>query len=83
MILIYYITLFVVKIYKINKFLFILFIITSIFIFTEYKLSSNIRFSNIEEEIGDVLSKSKTGDFLLFRSYHSYDIPEFIVFKSV
>jgi hypothetical protein len=47
----------------------------------EYKLSTNKYFSNIENSIEDALNKSTNGDFILFRSYHTYDIPALFVYR--
>jgi len=79
--IIYYIGYYIENNFKINKFIIITLIIIIIIIFIEYKLSSNLRYSSIESNLDDVLSKTTTGDFILFRSYHSYDIPELFFYR--
>jgi hemin uptake protein HemP len=77
----HYLIIFFSKKYKINKFILYIFIILTIMIIIEYKLSTNKYLSNIECDIDEILEKSTTGDFLLFRSYHTYDIPELLFYR--
>ena len=72
---VYYFIIFINKKYNVNKLILFIFIILTFMIIIEYKLSTNKYLSNIENSIEDALNKSTTGDFILFRSYHTYDIP--------
>jgi hemin uptake protein HemP len=78
---IYYFINFIKKKYNINKLILYIFIILTFIIIIEYKLSTNKYLSNIENSIEEALNKSTTGDFILFRSYHTYDIPELFFYR--
>ena len=78
---IYYLTKYINKHFLIDKIISVIFIILTFTILIEYKLSTNPKFSTIENNITESLSKSTTGDFVLFRSYHSYDIPELFFYR--
>jgi hypothetical protein len=82
-IIIYYISKYIEKVYKINKYVCILFIIITFLSLIEYKLSTNINYSNVTNNIDDEIDKLTTGDFVLFRSYHSYDIPELFFYRCI
>ena len=79
--IIYYITYYIQQKYKINRFILMIFVIITFIIYIECKLSTNIKYSNKCNDIDDILSKCTTGDFLFFRSYHSYDIPELVFYR--
>ena len=79
--IIYYIASYFESILKINRFIFILFVIILLLLFIEYKLQKNVLYSNIENSLDEALEKATTGDFLLFRSYHTFDIPELFFFR--
>jgi hypothetical protein len=79
--LLYYFANFIEMTLKINKYIVIAFIVFSLIIFIEYKLSRNVSFSKTENELEEALKKANTGDFLLFRSYHTFDIPELFFFR--
>jgi len=78
---VYYSTQYINKRFFIDKIISVIFIILTITILIEYKLSTNPKFSTIENNTREALSKSTTGDFVLFRSYHSYDIPELFFYR--
>ena len=78
---IYYFINFINNKYNVNKIILSIFIISIFMIITEYKLSTNKYLSNIENSIEDALNKSTTGDFILFRSYHTYDIPDLFFWR--
>jgi len=78
---IYYFINFIKKIYNVNKLILSIFIILTFMIIMEYKLSTNKYLSNIENSIEEALNKSTTGDFILFRSYHTYDIPDLFFWR--
>ena len=78
---IYYLIKYINKLFFIDKIILFIFIILTITIMIEYKLSTNPKFSTIENNIIEALKKSTTGDFVLFRSYHSYDIPELLFYR--
>lgn len=50
-------------------------------IYTDYKLHSNVKLTNNVIDYKEILKSAQTGDIILFRSYHSYDIPEYILFR--
>ena len=66
---------------RVNKYIIFVFIIITITNYAEFKLKKNIHFSNTEKELDVALEESRTGDFVLFRSYHSCDIIEFFVMR--
>ena len=78
---IYYLTKYINKRLFIDKIILFIFIILTITIIIEHKLSTNSKFSTIENNTTEALSKSTTGDFVLFRSYHSYDIPALFLYR--
>lgn len=80
LVIVYIIPYFIFKRYDIVLFVQIIFTICFIVI-VEYKFKTNI---NLTEDILDIphfLENAKTGDLVLYRSYHSYDVPEFIFFR--
>jgi hypothetical protein len=79
--IIYYFTKYIEKKYNINFINTFILTILSLLILIEYKLNTNVYFSNITSDLNEVLKKSTTGDFILFRSYHSYDIPELFFYR--
>jgi hypothetical protein len=65
----------------VNKYLIIAFILITIANYIDHRLKTNVEFLNLEKDLDKTLEESTTGDFLLFRSYHSYDIPELFFFR--
>jgi hypothetical protein len=72
---------FLQNVIRINKYLISAFIAISINNYVDFKLTTNVRLSNIEQTLDEALKNAKTGDFVLFRSYYSDDIPEFLFFR--
>ena len=79
--IVFYISSFLQKITRLNKYLIFAFIVITIANCVDFKLKTNVKFSNYEKDLDTALKKSNTGDFVLFRSYHSYDIPELCFFR--
>ena len=78
---IYTVTYFIHRKTKINPFLLFLFVSIQVIVYIEYKLETNVKWSSTEDHLENALSKCKTGDFLFFRSYHSYDIPGLLFYR--
>jgi hypothetical protein len=80
-ILAFFISSFIERQTRVNKYAIFAFIAITIANYAEYKLKTNVHFSDEEKEIDAAIEESKTGDFVLCRSYNSYDIPEFILMR--
>ncbi len=63
---------------KINISILIIFI--SLFMI-DYKLDSNLKISDKKKDLKDAIKDCNSFDIILFRSYHSYDIPELFFFR--
>jgi hypothetical protein len=50
-------------------------------IWVNYKLETNHKISNQKKNIEEVLKDCNSYDIVLFRSYHSYDIPELFFYR--
>lgn len=50
-------------------------------ILCEYKMHSNLHFCNIKMNIDTAERLVKHGDYVLFRSYENYDIPELLLYR--
>ena len=57
------------------------FIWVNIFIFIEYKLYTNLRYTNKTCELKEALDDSSTGDYVFFREYNTTDIFKYIMCK--
>ena len=80
-ILVFYISCFIERQTRVNKYAIFAFIAITITNYAEYKLKTNVHFSDEEKEIDVALEESKTGDFILCRSYNSHDISAFILMR--
>ena len=76
-----YFTKYIEKKYNIFFIYTFILIILSLLLIIENKLKTNVQFSNITGDINEVLNNTTTGDFILFRSYHSYDIPDLFFYR--
>ena len=72
--LIYTVAYFIQRKTRMNPFLLFLFVAIQVIVYIEYKLETNLKWTRTEDSLENALSKCKTGDFLFFRCYHSYDI---------
>lgn len=79
--IIYYFTKYIEKEYNIFFLYTFILIILSFLLLIEIKLKTNVNFSNKTGDINEVLNNTTTGDFILFRSYNSYDIPELFFYR--
>jgi hypothetical protein len=77
-ILAFFISSFIERQTRVNKYAIFAFIAITITNYAESNLKTNVCFSDEEKEIDAALEESKTGDFILCRSYNSYDIPAFL-----
>jgi hypothetical protein len=69
------------KYYKFNMVLVILFILINVVLLIEYKLSTNLHYTNTFDDLKEALDNSTTGDFVFFRSYQSSDLSHFAMIK--
>ena len=79
--LLFIISRFIEKHTRVNRFAIFAFIIITITNYAEFKLKTNVHFSNITKDLDTALDESTTGDFVLFRSYHVHDIPSLFLFR--
>jgi hypothetical protein len=47
----------------------------------EYALRTNVQFAKKQSSVGDALRSAKHGDFVFFRSYENYDLPELLFYR--
>jgi hypothetical protein len=80
-IILFIISIFCSKKIGVNKYVTFSLLIITIVNYVDSRIKTNTSFSNVEGEIDKTLEESNTGDFVLFRSYHSYDIPEFFFYR--
>jgi hypothetical protein len=80
-ILLFIISCFIENFTRVNRFAIFAFIIITITNYAECKLKTNVHFSNVTKDLDTALDESTTGDFVLFRTYHAYDIPNLFLFR--
>jgi hypothetical protein len=72
---------FIGKKVRLNVYLLFAFIVVTLINYSEYILKTTRTFSIEEQELDKVLEEANTGDLLLFRSYHSRDVADFVFMR--
>jgi hypothetical protein len=67
--------------YKLNKWVLMICVVSTLLTAISIKLYTNVTFSNNKEELNIALNQARTGDLVFSRCYHSYDIPELIFYR--
>jgi hypothetical protein len=75
------VALFLERKYKLNKWAFMICILSTFLTVISIKLDTNVTFSDNKETLNIALQQARTGDLVFSRCYHSYDIPEFIFYR--
>lgn len=48
-------------------------------VYADYKMRTNLQVTTLRANLVETLQQANTGDILLFRSYRSYDLPEYFI----
>ena len=69
--------------YKINYIVMMVFMWINFVLYVEYKMSSSLNYASTTEDLQSALDRSRTGDFIFYRSYYTSDICDYISFRIV